>query len=175
MNSSYLPSSFTSDQLNLATRKPRKNRAKRGLLRSAPAVHAKTADATLPPNYNTFANAMDELLPLSNQRTEQLNVLWKKLPTIERNLIDLPNRQNLYSYKELVIHIAKLTLKNNSLVHSLSSTNKLNGETKVLDVLQCVDAGIQKMLEIMFSSQNPAFQLLNSMDDIRGMLLDLRS
>jgi uncharacterized protein len=126
---------------------------------------------------NSFLNILADVLP--TERAEgDLHSLWQELPGIERDLLDHPSDKNFKRYRERVQQIANETLRQNTSVSSIKSPlrgrpGQPSGE-KVHNVVKILDERLQKMALLMLSKNNSAFNLLKSVDEIRGLLLDIR-
>ena len=88
-------------------------------------------------------------------------------------MINTPSDENLNRYRELVIGIARATLARNVTVQKLRRKNS-RGETVELNIVQIVDQRIQKMAIMMHSRGNSAFNILRTVEEIRGILFDAR-
>lgn len=119
-----------------------------------------------------FQSILDEVLPVEDLSNTELHELWDRLPGAERNLLDHPSERNLADYKELVRSIANATLKKNIKVLKLDRRSR-NGEKMELRVIRILDERLQQMVRMMHSSRNSAFQMMKTMDEIRGLLLDM--
>lgn len=120
-----------------------------------------------------FQQIIDEVLPSDGPEGAELNQLWRELPLAERDLLDHPSNENLARYKDLVFDIARETLRRNAKVVKLRRRNS-KGEMVELSLVEFVDLRLQKMATIITSSGNSAFQLLKTVEEIRGALLDVR-
>ena len=126
----------------------------------------------------SFQEMIDEAIPITDSTTkpftEKLAAFWKELPELEKEFILKPSAKNLYKYKKLVMNIVNTTIKNNSNIHRVHKRNRKTREIQELSVVSFIDTRLQKMLEIILSKRNTAFQILASIEDIRGLLLSLR-
>ena len=125
------------------------------------------------PKASVFQNMMDAVLPPEKEANFDLNRLWKELPEIERDLLDQQSQENLERYRRIVSQIAKMTLKKNISFEKMKQ-RKRNGKVIELSVVKYIDERLQKMVLVLASPQNSAFSLLRNIEEIRGMLMDLR-
>ena len=119
-----------------------------------------------------FQLILEEILP-PEQENLDLHSLWSRLPDLEKDLIAKPVQENLDTYKDAVRKIARETLRKNVRVKKLRRKNRRN-EIVELNVIEILDDRLQKMALMMQSPANSAFTLLKTMDEIRGILLDVR-
>lgn len=119
-----------------------------------------------------FEVILDDIIPPENQSDHEYHQLWSNLPSAEKNLIHLPTEENLSHYRELIRKIAGLTLKRNTRVKKLN--RKSRNATVELNVVDILDDRLQQMVLMIQSRKNTAFQIMNSLDEIRGILIDLR-
>ena len=121
-----------------------------------------------------FQNIMDEIIPInSDKESIDLSRLWKSLPQLERNLISQASQENLQKYRKIVSQIINITLKKNTKIAKMKKRSK-NGELVELNVIEVIDERLQKMLSLFNSPQNSAFSMLRLLDEIRGLLMDIR-
>lgn len=118
-----------------------------------------------------FSLLLDEVLPDETDKPVNLNLLWSDLPEIEKNLLDHPSSKNIKEYKTLVYKIAREILDRNVRVQTLKRKNS-RGEWVELNLLEFLDMKLKKMAEIVFNPSLPAFHLLKTTEDIRGILID---
>ncbi|MEQ9365264.1 MAG: DUF327 family protein [Leptospirales bacterium] len=120
-----------------------------------------------------FLQILDEILPAGQVGAADLHQLWKQLPELERELLDHPSNANLSRYKELVIAIARETLRKNTRVKKIRRKNR-KGEMIELSVVEFIDDRLQKMAHMMTAPGNSAYFMLKTVEEIRGALLDVR-
>ncbi len=146
------------------------------LRRSSQKAGHSSASASLPrvSEHQSFYSIMDEVLPVQEEGNTDLNRLWKELPTVERQLLDHPSQRNLDNYRKAVMQIAKLTLKKNTSVKKIKKRNR-NGDWVELTVVEFIDERLQQMVSLMHSEKNTAFTMLKTLDEIRGLLVDIRN
>ena len=125
------------------------------------------------PKANSFQSMMDEVLPPEQETNLDLNRLWKELPDVERDLLGHSSQENLDRYRKIVIQIAKMTLKKNVSFKKIKQ-RKAQGKWVELSVVEYVDERLQKMIGLLRAPQNSAFAMLKSIEEIRGILMDLR-
>lgn len=121
-----------------------------------------------------FHKILEEVLPSGDETTSELNQLWQILPDMEKKLLESPITENLMEYRELVKKIASVTLKQNFRIKKIKRKLK-NSETIELSVIEVLNEKLQQMTRVMQSPDNSAFFLLKTLEDIRGLLLDIRN
>lgn len=122
---------------------------------------------------SSFLEVLEEILPSHLEKNQSLHDLWSVLPDVEKKLIEKPVKENLNEYKRLVREIAEKTLKNNTRVKKIYSKNRRNEKVEH-SVVEFIDRRVQAMAVMLHSSENSAFSILKSMEEIRGILLDLK-
>lgn len=122
---------------------------------------------------STFQQILTEVLPASNDSERDLQQLWQNLPDTEKDLLDHPSDRNLRRYRELIIKIARATLNQNTRIRKVRRSNS-RGETVELSVVDFINEKLKKMAETILHPQNSAFHLLKTVEEIRGILLDVR-
>lgn len=132
----------------------------------------KTMDRVKSTARSPFQLILEEILP-PEQDNQSLRNLWSGLPDLEKELIARPTQENLDVYKNTVRKIAQETLRKNVRVKKLKRKNRRN-ETVELNVIEVLDDRLQKMAIMMHSPGNSAFTLFKTMEEIRGILLDIR-
>lgn len=120
-----------------------------------------------------FLEILEEVLPQDRVENRDLHELWRDLPDAEKDLINHPSEENLRRYRDLVVGIAKATLARNVHIKKMRRKNS-KGETVELSVVEVVDQRIQKMAIMMHSRGNSAFNILRTVEEIRGILFDAR-
>ena len=151
------------------------NQTKQEKLKSLSSSNIKTNIKTKKNFISTqFQDMMDEVLPPEELSNFDLNKLWKNLPQAEKNLINTFSQKNLDTYKNLVIQIAKLTLKRNTKVEMMKR-NRSSDDHVVQSIIKVIDERLQKMVNLMHSKENTAFAILKSIEEIRGLLIDLKN
>jgi len=121
-----------------------------------------------------FLDILKEVLPVQDDDSRELHELWAGLPSAEKDLLEKSSEENLKKYRNLVRRIALDTIKKNVRIKSLKRKSSHSGETIEMKVVDVIDERLQKMALLMHSPGNSAFAMLRAMDEIRGMLLDLR-
>lgn len=120
-----------------------------------------------------FQEILNTVLPAHEEQTRDLHKLWSSLPGAERLLIENPSPENLRRYREIVKGIAREILNNNMKVAKLK--RRVRGNDVELNILQIIDDRLHRMMMALQSKSNTAFQILRNLDEIRGMLINLRS
>lgn len=120
----------------------------------------------------SFLEILESIVPASGENTKELNELWKDLPDLEKKLISDPNHKNLNEYKEHIKQIASLILKKNYKIQQAP----LRGRNDQRDIrfVKIVDEKLDILARTMFSPSNSAFTILKQLDEIRGLLIDVK-
>ncbi|MCU0823300.1 MAG: YaaR family protein [Leptospira sp.] len=120
----------------------------------------------------SFLEILESIVPASEENTKELNELWKDLPDLEKKLISDPNHKNLNEYKEHIKQIASLILKKNYKIQQAP----LRGRNDQRDIrfVKIVDEKLDILARTMFSPSNSAFTILKQLDEIRGLLIDVK-
>jgi uncharacterized protein YaaR (DUF327 family) len=124
------------------------------------------------PSNQTFLDILESIVPSNQESTRELNELWKDLPDLEKALIANPNHKNLSEYKEHIKQIAQLILKKNHKVIQVPSRGR--NDTKDIRYVKILDDKLDLLANTMFSPTNSAFAILKQLDEIRGLLIDLK-
>lgn len=120
-----------------------------------------------------FSQILEDILPPSETRNHSLFQLWEALPDAEKDFLEQQSDANLRKYKELVKQIARETAKRNFKTLKVKRKSR-GGEDIELTVFAVIDEKLHQMTLLMRSPNNSAFQILKTMDEIRGMLVDAR-
>lgn len=144
-------------------------------LRKRNANRKKDSAAAAPPamQKTPFLEILDEVLPAETPQNDELHGLWSSLPDAEKRLLEQPSEFNLKTYRDTVRSIARLTLKQNMRVKKIQRRTR-QGEMVELNTVEILDDRLQKMALMMQSKNNSAFSLMARLDEIRGLLIDLR-
>ncbi|MCZ8341614.1 MAG: DUF327 family protein [Leptospira sp.] len=120
----------------------------------------------------SFLEILESIVPASGENTKELNELWKDLPDLEKKLIADPNHKHLNEYKEHIKQIASLILKKNYKIQQAP----LRGRNDQRDIrfVKIVDEKLDILAKTMFSPSNSAFAILKQLDEIRGLLIDVK-
>ncbi|GBF43435.1 hypothetical protein LPTSP2_27320 [Leptospira ellinghausenii] len=120
----------------------------------------------------SFLEILESIVPSGKEETRELNELWKDLPDLEKDLIKDPNHKNLESYKKHIKQIAELILKKNYKV--MQAAQRGRNDQKDVRYVKVVDEKLDLLAKTMFSPNNSAFVILKQLDEIRGLLIDLK-
>ncbi|MCW7480125.1 YaaR family protein [Leptospira kanakyensis] len=120
----------------------------------------------------SFLEILESIVPSGKEETRELNELWKDLPDLEKELIKDPNHRNLESYKKHIKQIAELILKKNYKV--MQAPQRGRNDQKDVRYVKVVDEKLDLLAKTMFSPNNSAFVILKQLDEIRGLLIDLK-
>lgn len=120
-----------------------------------------------------FQAILNEVLPVQHAPNRDLHHLWADLPETERRLIEDPSDENVKQYRDLVKSIAEEVVRKNMKVTTLKRKNR-HGDTVELNIVEVIDDRLQKMMLALQSPQNTAFQILRTLSEIRGLLIDAR-
>lgn len=144
---------------------------KKGSARSG--TSAETGSAT-ESGKKSFVDILNEVLPAETADAAELNQLWAQLPETEQKLLNHPSNENLQQYRDLVRKILSGTLQLNTRVETVARKGKGTGEKIELRYVKTLDEKIGLMAGLIHSRENAAFGLLKALEEIRGILLDLR-
>lgn len=120
-----------------------------------------------------FQAILEEVLPPENDSDLDLHKLWGRLPEAENDLIESTTDENLNTYREIIRGILGATLKRNARVKKMVRRSR-RGDELELNVVEFVDERLQKMIYAIRSRENTAFQIFRGIEEIRGILLDIR-
>ena len=121
-----------------------------------------------------FLQILDEVLPPEKVGADgDLHELWQELPDVERELLNHPSNENLRRYRDVALGIARATLRRNARVKKIRRRNR-KGEMIELSLVEFVDDRLQKMAHMLSAPGNSAWFMLKTVEEIRGMLLDVR-
>jgi uncharacterized protein YaaR (DUF327 family) len=120
----------------------------------------------------TFLEILESIVPSGQEATRELNELWKDLPDLEKALIANPNHKNLSEYKNHIKQIAQLILKKNHKV--IQAPARGRNDTKDIRYVKILDDKLDLLANTMFSPTNSAFAILKQLDEIRGLLIDIK-
>ncbi|MDF3820930.1 YaaR family protein [Leptospira sp. 96542] len=132
----------------------------------------KVARPALDESKQSFLDILESIVPSGSEETRELNELWKDLPDLEKNLISDPNQKNLKTYKDHIKQIAEIILKKNYKV--LQAPQRGRNDQKDIRYVKVIDEKLDILARTMFSPSNTAFAILKQLDEIRGLLVDLR-
>ena len=120
----------------------------------------------------SFEDMLQSIIPIDNQNTKDIHILWKELPSIEKQFIDQPNNENLSIYKEYVQSIIRLTLKQNVFIRDINF--KQRNDKQAFKIIKIINQDLQTLNYILINKNNSAFNLMKKIRDIRGLLLDIK-
>ncbi len=120
-----------------------------------------------------FLAILNEILPASDVSNLDLHGLWEKLPQAEKDVIDNPSSKNLEIYKEIVRGILKQSLNRIFTPESMEHKSRTKGLVKH-DYLKILDEKLHIMTLTIQSENNSAFRILKQLEDIRGLLIDIK-
>ncbi|TGN20312.1 YaaR family protein [Leptospira idonii] len=120
----------------------------------------------------SFLEILESIVPSDQENTKELNELWKDLPDLEKALIANPNHSNLKEYKEHIKQIAQLIMKKNHKV--MQAPTRGRNDNKDIRYVKVLDEKLDLLARTMFSPNNSAFAILKQLDDIRGLLIDIK-
>ncbi|MCB1172022.1 MAG: DUF327 family protein [Leptospiraceae bacterium] len=129
--------------------------------------------ASSPVEKSPFQSLLEEVLPASTPQSADLQDLWLELPAVERDLLEHPSNANLDRYRQTVLQIAREVLQQNVKVRKVFRQNSRKEKVE-LTLLEFVNHKLRKMAEAILNPDLPAFYLLRTTSEIRGVLLDYR-
>ncbi len=129
---------------------------------------AETSSSTKQSN---FLEILESIVPSTKEETREINLLWQKLPDIEKRFLREPNQENLNLYKNLIKDITNSILKNNMKLSQ--ARQKGRSDKKILMTVKIIDENIQILAMTMLNPANSAFSLLKQVERIRGLIMDI--
>lgn len=121
---------------------------------------------------SSFLEILESIVPSTKEETREINLLWQKLPDIEKRFLREPNQENLNLYKSLVKDITNAILKNNMKLSQARQRGR--SDKKILMTVKIIDENIQILAMTMLNPANSAFSLLKQLERIRGLLMDIK-
>jgi len=107
---------------------------------------------------------------LSHEYEGSIDVLMDELREQERRFIDMPNLYEMSRYRSLVQKILK-EISNESF-HIKELNAKSRHSEKIYTVVETVNDKLLELSEAI-TKGSPAFALMKTMEEIRGLILDL--
>jgi|GEM_PF-2820639 len=117
----------------------------------------------------SFLDILDSIIPGSDEPSKALNELWRDLPDIEREVIRSKSRDSLEKYKKHIKSIADLVMKLNYRV--VEAPKRFRDTDPGLRYRKILDEKLHLLTTTTFTT---AAQILKQLDEIRGILVDLR-
>lgn len=128
--------------------------------------------STVTRDKSPFLEILEEILPSTESDSHDLNQLWAGLPDAEKDLIQNQSPRNLTAYRSLVKEIAARTIEMNVRINKVRKKGRRDDFE--LTTVHIIDDRLHKMAMVMQSPNNSAFSILKTLDEIRGLLLDLK-
>lgn len=128
-------------------------------------------EASSPPK-SSFLEILETIVPSTKEETREINLLWQKLPDLEKRFLKEPNQENLNLYKNLVKDITNAIIKNNMKLSQARQRGR--SDKKILMTVKIIDENIQILAMTMLNPANSAFHLLKQLERIRGLLMDIK-
>lgn len=128
-------------------------------------------ESTNSPKQSSFLEILEAIVPSTKEETREINLLWQKLPEVEKRFLREPNQENLNLYKNLIKDITNSILKNNMKLSQARQRGR--SDKKILMTVKIIDENIQILAMTMLNPANSAFSLLKQMERIRGLLMDI--
>lgn len=102
-----------------------------------------------------------------------LDVLQSRVDTAAANLIEKPNQMTLDEYKDAISHLIAYLIDNSSQIEKTFSLKKgKDGARKHLVRVEIIDQKLDELTREVLKTQKPVLDLVNRLDEIRGILLD---
>lgn len=120
-------------------------------------------------NSKTFASNLNQAI--TENITGTIDELLEHLSDREKDFLDYQSLYELNKYKQLVQKILRLITEEGFTIKTFKPTRKHGLEMKIVQDIN------MKMLEIKeaITRSNKAFDLMKSIEEIRGLILDLVS
>lgn len=117
-----------------------------------------------------FKTQLESLIGI--QPDSSIEDLMDALKEREKRFLDIQSFYEMNLYKTAVQHILKKILDESAEVRTIERARHRNGNTKVVEVVEIID---QKLFELasLVTKEKPAFALMKTMEEIRGLILDL--
>jgi uncharacterized protein len=122
----------------------------------------------------SFNELLEEIAPSNQESTRDINLLWKDLPDLERNLIHTRSPIALENYKEHIKILLTTILAKNVRVGKSFTPIKGSTAKKEFSHLEYINSKLKLLAETITHPQNSAFQILKQLDNIKGFLLDVK-
>lgn len=108
------------------------------------------------------------------EHKDDFEKLLKKLEDIGKKLVDSFSIYELKNYKDT---LRDFLHKTQGQVYKLKeeTAHTRQGKTKIMHLIQKIDAELEELSNIVLSRQKNQVKLLEKMDQIRGLLVDLYS
>lgn len=120
-----------------------------------------------------FTDLLEQIAPANQDKTRDINLLWKDLPDLEKRLIHERSEEALQEYKERVRLLLNAILANNTKITQQKTAIPGSTQKKVYTHVAFLDEKLKILSEIITDPQNSAFRILKQMDNIKGFLLDV--
>jgi uncharacterized protein len=121
-----------------------------------------------------FLELLESIAPKNREETRDIHDLWRELPSIERDLIDNRSSSNLERYKNQVKALLLAIINTNTKVKIQYTAIRGTSAKKEFSHIQVLDDKLKLLAETISHPQNSAFQILKSLDNIKGFLLDIQ-
>lgn len=121
-----------------------------------------------------FLELLESIAPKNKESTRDIHDLWKELPGIERDLIDNKSPANLERYKNQVKALLLAILNSNTKLKTQFTPIKNSSSKKEFTHVEILDDKLKLLAETISHPHNSAFQILKSLDNIKGFLLDIQ-
>lgn len=136
------------------------------------------SSVTPPGENSSFLEILESVLPSDGESTKDLNDLWKDLPQKEKSLIEKRTNEALELYKSHIRNILKLSLEKNTKLITIEGRKRLHSLNRTVEsqerYVKILDEKLHLLTQMLVSKDNSAFQILKTLEDIRGLLYDLK-
>lgn len=120
-----------------------------------------------------FLELLEAVAPMGKPNTRDVNLLWKELPGLEREVIETKSIPALERYKNQIKLILTAILEKNTGFQKLRTPIRHSSSHKEYTVVEHIDNKLKILAETITDPRNTAFQILKQMDTVRGLLLDI--
>ncbi len=103
-----------------------------------------------------------------------IDTLQHRVDEAAGNLVNQPNQVTLDGYKDAVSHLLAFVIGNSFKILHLQSYKKgKDGQPKPLVKVEIIDQKMAELTRDVITGQKPFLNLVNRLDEIRGLLMDL--
>lgn len=120
----------------------------------------------------TFEASVQEAAAVETDQS--VNALMNDLRDQERRFTDTQSMEEMVKYKQLLQKILKILSSNNYQFETLKRYQRGNTPPKQpFLIIKKINEKVDELARILVSSDNKAFALMRTVEEIRGLILDL--
>jgi uncharacterized protein YaaR (DUF327 family) len=105
---------------------------------------------------------------------QSVEALMNDLKDQERRFVDAQSQYELSKYKQLLQKIMKLLTSTNSEAEKLRRARRGNVQREPFLIIKQINAKVDELARTLVSSENKAFALMRTLEEIRGLIFDLK-